>query len=280
MTAKLDLAYLGPKGTFSEIVSKEHYGRSHRLVPKLTIDEIFDYVEQDSSREGIVPIENSSGGSIHSTVDRLISASNTLTIRKEISIRVNLALAGHRGGSPLRVYSHFAPLHHCDQWLKKNLPDAERIEVASTAEAARIVKNDSDAAALCPRDAAQCYSLDVLEYPVEQNVENVTQFYCIGHHEPSEQSLRKKTSLIVTLPNTPGALVDVLAVFKDEGINLSRILSRPISGKPQQYIFLIDLAGSKDDHPVKNSIRHIDRKGLCEDIIILGSYPVSETMDS
>jgi prephenate dehydratase len=280
MTTKPDLAYLGPEGTFSDILSKKRYGQSHHLVLKPTIDEVFDYVQQDPSREGMVPIENSSGGMIHSSVDRLVSPDNTLLIREGLSIRVNLALAGHKGRTPLRVYSHFAPLNHCDKWLNNNLPEAKKIEVASTAEAAKRVAADPDAAALCTRDAARLYSLEILKYPVEQNVENITQFYCIGHHDASPESNRKKTSMILSLPNTPGALVDLLLPFKEKGVNLTRILSRPIPGRPQEYIFFIDLQGSKDDDAVKSSIQYLLDHDLCVHLKILGSYPVSEIVDS
>ncbi len=280
MTTKPNLAYLGPEGTFSDIVSKKRYGESHTLIPKSDIDEIFDYVQADPSREGVVPIENSSGGIIHATVDRLVSEGNTLTIREGLSIRVNLALAGHKGNVPLRVYSHFAPLHHCDKWLKNNLPDIKRVEVASTAEAAKRAAADPDAVALCTRDAVKLYSLETLHYPVEQDVENITQFYCIGHREPSPKLNKTKTSIIISLPNTSGALVDLLLPLKENGVNLTRILSRPIPGRPQEYIFLIDLQGSKDDDAVKNSMQYMLDHRLCAQLKILGSYPVSAVVDS
>jgi prephenate dehydratase len=280
MTTKPNLAYLGPEGTFSDLVSRKRYGKSHNLVPLPDIDAIFDYVQGDSSREGIVPIENSSGGVIHATVDRLVDAGNILTIKEALSVRVNLALAGHKGHTPLRVYSHFAPLHHCDNWLKTNLPHVKKVEVASTAEAAKRVVTDLDAVALCTSDAVKLYSLDLLHYPVEQDVENITQFYCIGHRKSAMKSNKTKTSIITSLPNTPGSLVNLLLPFKENGVNLTRILSRPIPGRPQEYVFLIDLQGSNDDDGIKSAIQYLADHGLCVKLKILGSYPVFEMIDS
>lgn len=280
MTEKHKLAYLGPEGTFSDIVSRDLYGSTHILTPLPTIDDIFSYILKDASNKGLVPIENSSGGVIHSTVDRLIEAKETLVITRELSLRVNLALCGHKEAEPLRVYSHFAPLHHCEKWVKKNLPSAERIAVDSTALAAQKAAEDPSASALCPRKAAELYGLDVLQYPVEQDIENVTQFYYIEHLSSNPSMSGDKTTLVATLPNTPGALVDFLLPFKEKGINLTRILSRPIPGKPQEYIFFVDVAGSSENAPVQDVLDHLNRHNLCTELTLLGSYPVAPRMDS
>jgi len=114
-----EIAYLGPQGTFAHLVAEKRY-RGRTLIPQNSIDDVFRYVQADPGRKGIVPIENSSGGTIYETVDHLIDRSCTLSIQEELSIKVRLALLGHKRESVRVLYSHFAPFHHCDGWIKEN----------------------------------------------------------------------------------------------------------------------------------------------------------------
>jgi chorismate mutase / prephenate dehydratase len=265
------VAYLGPEGTFSHMVARKRFGSKHILLPLPSIFDVFDYVRSKSSRYGIVPIENSSGGTIYETVDCLLSDRGPLSIKEELSMDVRLALMGRKGAPVKAVYSHFAPMQHCDSWLRTHLPDAERREIASTAKAAEAAAAEPGAAALGTSEAARRYKLDVLVYPVESDVPNVTQFFCIGRpSKPLPNS--SKTSIVVTLANRPGSLCDFLQTFKDGGVNLSRILSRPIIGQPRAYLFFVDLAGTPSEAKVRRVLDNARRESAS--LRLLGVYPV------
>lgn len=281
-TTKTDIAYLGPRGSFSDIVSRDRFGDEGDYIPLPSIDHIFDYVESHEISQGIVPIENSAAGIIHPTVDRLLDAAGQLWIQEELSVRVRLAYAGLASAKdkPLRVYSHFAPFHHCDTWLKSHHPMIERIEVASTSEAARKAANDPEGTALCTRQAANLYELDIFEYPVQQKEENITQFYRIGGSPRTADSNTVKTSLKMMLPNTPGALVTFLDPFRVNNINLTRILSRPMQGRPQEYVFLIDLVGQHNDQSVQLALNAVEEQELCLELTPLGSYSIANEVAS
>ena len=281
MTAPAQLAYLGPQGTFSELVARRRYGAALEYLPLPTVDEVFDFVAGDAARLGVVPIENSSGGMIHATVDRLARSDNRLRIVEELSLKIHLAFCAKPGTAVARIYSHFAPLHHCDAWMKATYPAAERVVVASTAEAARQAFADPGGAALCTREAGPLHGLDVLVYPVQQDIPTQTQFYCIGHRSLPDGGMEMhKTSLAVTLPNLPGSLLRFLEPFRDHQLNLTRILSRPFPGRPKEYIFLVDVLGAQADAGVRAALAQIQDKHLAADLRILGSFPVAPTVES
>jgi len=265
------IAYLGPQGTFSELVARKRFGRAIPGVPLPGIYEVFEHVRKNRNAVGIVPIENSSGGNIYETIDCLIESGRSLVILEELSLQVRLALLGHRGKNIRTLYSHFAPMQHCDPWISSHLPKVERKEVSSTAMAAETAAKNPNAAALGMRDAARQYGLDVLEFPVQPDVPNLTQFICIGHKSAAPET-GSKTSMIVTLTNRPGALCDLLAIFRDHDINMTRILSRPIIGQPKSYIFFIDILGTPDRSPAREALARAAR--TVESLRYAGAYPV------
>lgn len=265
------VAYLGPAGTFSELVTLKRFGRRLPRVPLPGIYEVFEYVRKHRDAAGIVPIENSSGGTIYETIDCLVEVRKPLVILEELSLQVRLALLGHRGHKIHSLYSHFAPMQHCDAWIRKHLPRAARKETASTALAAETAARDPGAAALGMRDAAKRYGLDILEFPVQPEVPNLTQFACIGHRQLAAER-GDKTSLIVTLHNRPGSLCEILEIFRDHNINMTRLLSRPIIGQPKSYIFFIDIEGTPDISPAREALAKAGR--AAESMRLAGAYPV------
>lgn len=265
------LAYLGPKGTFSGLVAQKRFGNKLEKIPIPGIYEVFEYVRRHRDAVGIVPIENSSGGTIYETIDCLVERRRPLVIREELALQVRLALLGHRGEKIQTLYSHFAPMQHCDEWIRQHLPRVERKEVASTALAAETVATHRQAAALGMREAAKRYKLDILEFPVQPEVPNLTQFVCIGHRA-DEQAKANKTSLIITLHNRPGSLCELLEIFRDHAINMTRILSRPIIGQPKSYIFFVDVEGSPDASPLREALGQARK--TAESLRLAGAYPV------
>jgi chorismate mutase/prephenate dehydratase len=266
-----ETVYLGPAGTFAYEVAKKRYGHNGcRLVSKENIEGVCKYVARRKSSRGIVPIENSSGGYIYSVVDALLDDRLDLHIEEELSIDVKLALLARQGDTIERIYTHFVPKHHCRDWLQKHHPTAKIIEVGSTACAAREASSDHHSAALSNRIAAKIYHLDVITYPIPSSIAvNVTQFFVLRKSEMIQKGANK-TTLAVKLTNHPGSLYDFLKPFADAKINLSRIISRPIEGKPKEAAFLIDIDEDILRDKLANSL--LIAKKHAENVRVLGSY--------
>ena len=228
---KPEIAYLGPEGTFTDLVASNRYPGAERI-PCKTVSEVFSRVQQDPALLGIVPIENSSGGIIYETIDRLIDRAHPLVIREQLGVKVQLALLKKDCSLPTeRIYSHFVPYHHCADWLEAHYAEAEKVVVTSTAEAARMAEKDAYAAAIGNRMAAGLYGLEVQHYPIEQDLVNETQFITIQQETnplPVEaaDTGRSRISYIIELEDRPGALYEFLAPISEHGINMSRIISR------------------------------------------------------
>jgi chorismate mutase / prephenate dehydratase len=169
------IACLGPEGSFSHLVAGKCFPAA-ALQTLASVDEVFDWLADKPDARGIVPIENSSGGIILATVDRLMHPSCDLKIQEELSLDVKLALVGHRNRPVEVIYSHFMPFYHCDEWLKSHHPQARRVSVASTSLAAERAAGEPDAAAIGSRANAERHGLDVLQFPIEEGIVNVTQF--------------------------------------------------------------------------------------------------------
>ena len=266
-----EVAYLGPEGTFSHQVARRRYGPRMKLVPRPSVVDVFAYAAARRTREAVVPIENSSGGTVYETVDMLLSGRYRLRIEEEFDIDVKLALLGRKGADIRVLYSHFAPLVHCDTWIRRSLPHVQRREVPSTALAAKEAASQKNAAAIGSREASKLYGLDVLKFPIEQDVPNVTQFYSLAR-ECRELPKSCKTSVAVHLPNRPGSLCAFLGPFRDCQVNLSRIISRPIPGRPSEYAFFVDLEGTPRERRVRVAMEAAAETGA--DLRVLGSYPV------
>ncbi len=276
MPAK-EIAYLGPVGTYSHLIAEKRFGSKVRLVPMATIHDICLYTSGKESRYGIVPIENSSGGAIYETVDILLANKPKVHIIEELTLNVKLALLGHKNEKIQKLYSHFAPLEHCSGWIRKNLPRVTKQVVTSTAVAALRVADESNSAALGCRKLASYYDLKVLKYPIESEVPNITTFLVISGKKRSPIKPSKIT-VAVRLPNEPGSLCTFLEYFRDQNVNLSRLISRPIRGSHKQYAFLVDLEGNTGQANVKRALALA--KKTCVQIRVLGNYPTGRKYTS
>jgi chorismate mutase/prephenate dehydratase len=265
-----EIAYLGPEGSFAYLVARQRYpGRP--LIPFRTVPEVFEHLESHAHHKGIVPIENSSGGSIVPTVDGIIEHACSLFIEEELSLDVKLALMARGRGEIRTIYSHLAPLHHCEPFLKKKYPGAKTVACHSTSASAEAAVREEGAAAIGPINTAEIYGLEVLEYPLREDVQNVTQFFVVGHTR-QDASKSEKTSLVVALPNQAGSLYNFLKPFAEAGVNLTRIESRPIGGQPNTYRFLVELHGTENDAPVKTAFKGAE--AVSTQFYNVGSYPV------
>ncbi len=237
------VACLGPVGSFSHLLTEKCFP-GVPVEALGSIGEVFDFLATHPEAEGIVPIENSSGGFIIDTVDRLVDDRCRLWIQEELTLDVKLALLGHAGARVEVIYSHAMPFFHAGAWLREHYPDARRVTRPSTAAAAELAAADPAAAALGPRQNAERHGLDILHYPIAGEVPNITQFFRLGHHEPIPQAAHNRTALVVELADKPGSLCLFLTPLSDAGVNLKRIESRPLRGHPNKYRFYIEIEGS------------------------------------
>ncbi len=271
-----ELVYFGKPGSFTHLVAKR-IGGSKTLIPKDTIAQVIDYVQKDSTREAVVPIENSSGGMILDTIDELVRLNNQLVIQEEYSLNVKLHLMMKNSGKITKIYSHFVPFHHCNQWLKSHFPEAERIVVNSTSEAAQLASVEKGAAAIAQLSSSKEYQLKILHRNVGDHPKNITQFYHLSHR--NETPLKaQETSLAVVLQNKTGSLYDLLSVFAKHRVNLKRIMSRPMPGHVNHYVFFLSVEAPMHDPSMIKSIKAIEK--LAPSLKILGSYPVHPAFNS
>jgi chorismate mutase / prephenate dehydratase len=264
------VAYLGPEGTFSGILCRRRFGVSAPLAPCESIEAVFDDVVGGASPLGLVPVENSSGGTVHDTIDLLVRHQGTVFIREELALDIRIALLGHKGTRPRTVYSHFTQITHHRERLAETHPGARLVPVASTAEAAIRAAGSRTAAALSSPGAAEIYGLDILEGPRRDDGVNVTHFFVIGR-EPSKSAKANRTAFIAELPNRCGSLHRFLGPFDRKKVSLTRIISRPVPGKPQTYVFYVEIEGSPRDPRVDDALRLAGARAAS--LGILGSFP-------
>ena len=265
-----EITYLGPEGTYTHQISEMRFGQDIKQVPASTIFDACEHVKSTMGSYAVVPIENSSAGNITATVDLLLNDPE-LTIVETMTIVVKLALLGKKNSEIKKLYSHFAPFKHCSKWIRANHPNAICKEVSSTAEGAVRAQKEENSAALGSRKLADIYDIEVLEYPVEQEIANETEFIVIT--STKTQACNKegdKSSLAVELLNGPGSLCSFLIPFRDNEVNLTRIISRPIYGVPSEYAFYIDIKGNQNDEAVKKALKKA--KLHCDSLRIIGSY--------
>lgn len=267
------VAFLGPDGSFSHLAALHHFGNSIECMPVDTVGEVFTAVEKGQAHWGVVPLENSVEGPVKPTLDHLITT--PLTIRAETFIRISHSLFSQHGELQKikRIYSHPQALAQCQQWLKRNLPFAEWHEVKSTAEAAGIAQNDSEAGAVCSTLAAELRGLKTVAKGIEDHPLNTTRFLVIGYGM-NEPSGKDKTSLLFGTPHIPGSLYRALEPFARMGINLTRIASYPIRDRLWEYLFFVDFLGHHAIEPIKTCLE--EAKERTSFIKNLGSYPVGE----
>jgi chorismate mutase/prephenate dehydratase len=275
------VACLGPKYSYSHLASVARFGEAVEHVPVGSIAAVFEEVNRRHVQFGLVPLENSTDGRIADTLDMFIKLPN-LKIRAEVRLRVHHCLLGRcEWGQVRRVYSKSQALSQCRNWLGKNVPQAAKIEVVSTAAAAELAQREEYAAAVASRAAAAAYRLNVLAENIEDQPHNVTRFAVIAERG-GERTGRDKTTLKIRLPNQAGSLAKMIAPFEKFGVNMTWIESFPNpnggSDRDPSYLFFIDIDGHVDDAPVQKALELARKR--CESLDILGSYPRSECIES
>ncbi len=268
---RLVVAYLGPEATWSHQAALAKFGSSVTLSPCCGIPEVFAQVLSKRADFGIVPIENSTEGSVRQTLDGLIEYD--LTICGEELLRIDHTLAGIGPKESIRrVFSHSQSFGQCRTWLRVNLPGVELLPVSSNALAAKMAAEAPNSAAICSRFAANLYNLPVLETSIQDVPDNTTRFVVLGLIETTPTG-NDKTSLMVVLQDRVGALHQALEPFRANNVSLLRIESRPSRRKKWEYIFFIDIPGHAQDPAVESAIKSLREQAAF--VRVLGSYPAT-----
>jgi chorismate mutase/prephenate dehydratase len=277
----LRIACLGPKYSYSHLAAVAKFGEAVEHVPVGSIAAVFEEVNRRHVQFGIVPLENSTDGRIVDTLDMFVRLPG-LKIRAEVRLRVHHCLIGRcEWGQVQRIYSKAQALSQCRHWIGKNLPQARTIDVVSTAAAVEHAKTEPFAAAVASRAAADAYGLNILAENIEDQPHNVTRFAVIA--ESAEQRTgRDKTTLMLRLPHAVGSLVEAIAPFKKNGVNMTWIESFPtVEGKTAHdptYLFFVDIEGHVEDQAVQRAMEAVRKR--CDRLDVLGSYPRGECVES
>lgn len=266
----LRIAFLGPEGTFSQSAAHKHFGHAVSSVPVATIDEAFREVETGRADYCVVPVENSSEGAVSRTLDLIVGAPLKVCGEVLLPVHQNLLRNSEAPGGLVRVYSHAQSLAQCQHWLNQHLPDAERVGVASNAEAARLASLDENAAAIAGEAAAELYGLRVLVSHIEDEPNNTTRFLVLSSHDAGPSG-HDKTSLVLSIPNRPGALVELLKPIAEAGVSMSKLESRPAKSANWEYLFFLDLEGHREDAKIAAVLAAIGQHAAM--LKVLGSYP-------
>jgi len=268
----LKIAYLGPQASFTHLAALKRFGSQVEYVPLDSIADVFLEVERDAADYGVVPIENSIEGAVSHTLDMLVDADLKICSQIILDVAHNL-LANCAKDKVKRIYSNPQVFGQCRIWLRENLPHAERIEVSSTTRAAQIAKKEKYSACIASTLAGMVYKLKVLASDIEDSPHNVTRFLVIGKTDVPKTGC-DKTSVMFSIKDRVGALHDMLVPFRKNGINLTKIESRPSKKKAWDYYFFVDLEGHWDEPRVKKALLELENQ--CTFLKILGSYPIGE----
>lgn len=267
----LKIAYLGPEGTWTHQAAIKKFGHSVSYSAQPNFSEVFDQVARRVADYGVVPIENSTEGAVSHTLDLFVDS--PLHICAQILLRIEHSLMAAIPREEIKtLYSHPQVFGQCRNWLLKNFPDVECVEVSSTTKAAEIARDKASqgAAALGGPLAAEMYGLELLEERIQDRSTNTTRFLVIGE-KTCPPTGNDRTSLLFAIHDRPGSLVNALQAFDHCQINLSKIESRPSKRKDWEYIFYVDLAGHCEDENVAKALEELNHH--CSMVKLLGSYP-------
>ncbi|MFC5512176.1 prephenate dehydratase [Massilia jejuensis] len=268
---RVTVAYLGPAGTFSEQAVYQQFGSAVEGLPCASIDEVFRSTEAGTADFGVVPVENSSEGAINRTLDLMLAT--TTVISGEVSIPVHHSLmtkTGSMEGVGV-VCAHSQALAQCQVWLNLHHPNVERRAVASNAEAAVMASQDATIAAIASEMAGEQYGLGVVQAHIQDDPHNRTRFVVIGTLQ-TNPSGRDRTSLVLAVPNTAGAVYKLLAPLATHGVSMTRFESRPARIGTWEYYFYVDVEGHRQDAPVARALEELHHNAAF--FKLLGSYPV------
>ncbi len=276
---RVTVAFQGERGAYSEEAARRLLGARAAAMPQRSFEAMFEAVARGDADCAVVPIENSLAGSVHKNYDLLVE--HDLTIVGEVNVRIVHNLMAPPGvglEAVRRVYSHPVALAQCERFLRAH-PRMEAVPDYDTAGSVKLVmeRRRSDEAAIAGISAAAVYGAEIIAPAIESHAQNFTRFLLLARADrgPSirtaASSVERKTSIVLRLANRPGALFKALAVFALRDIDLTKIESRPIEGRPWEYSFYLDLLGDLAEPRVERALAHLGE--LAESIRVLGCYP-------
>ena len=268
----LKIGYLGPPGTFSHVAAVSHFGSSVELVELPAIDAVFEEVAAGRANYGLVPYENSVGGSVTDTLDSF--REHEVTIYAEAQVEVNQSLLANCPFEEIQeIHSKPQAFTQCRRWLQDRLPNVECVPRASTALAVQAASKTPGVAAVGSPFAGELHGVNVLCERISDKANNITRFLVIAR-ESALRTGEDRTTILFSTNDSPGALVCVLNAFRDSGVNLSHIDKRPSGRENWQYTFFIDALGHLDDDSMIQAISAASKH--CVELRVLGSYPMSQ----
>ena len=273
------IAFQGERGAFSEEAARKLLGPEIVVVPCPRFEDVFRRLKEGRVTGAVVPIENTLAGSVHENYDHLQRFE--LPIVAETSVRIVHNLIAPKGvkfSAIRRVFSHPVALNQCLDFFANN-PQTERIPFYDTAGSVKMIVEEglADAGAIASRVAAEIYGAQILRKSIEDDRQNFTRFFLLRRpKEVRKFALRSsgaqwKTSLVFSTRNVPGALFRALAAFALRDLSLTKIESRPLRGKPWEYLFYVDFLGRADSPQARNALGHLSE--LADFLRVLGSYP-------
>ncbi|MBN1517863.1 prephenate dehydratase [Candidatus Sumerlaeota bacterium] len=266
---RIRVGYLGAEATFTHQAAICEFGRGAEYISMPDIPSLFQAIGKNQTDYSVVPIENSTGGVVHRTLDMFLDYD--VCICNEIMLPISMSLLANCAKSKIkRIYSHPQSFLQCQTWLSRNLPQVQCIEVASTVEGIKMAAKEKDAAAIGSELASRCYGIKLLYRDIEDTKDNTTRFWVLSHRI-AEPSGNDKTSLMFSVKDRPGALHQILQPVSRRHISLTKIESRPTKRKAWEYVFFCDLLGHITDTKVQNAIKQMEPQ--CIYLKVLGSYP-------
>ncbi|KAJ2727001.1 prephenate dehydratase [Coemansia sp. Benny D115] len=271
LQSEVSVGYLGPPGTFSHQAALNRFGDSLAYVPYPRIEDVVMAAAKEEITYGLVPIENSTFGTVVQTLDTFVGQPS-VKIRAEVYLPVTQSLLSRYQLSAIRkVYSHPQAFGQSRVWLDQNLPNATRIDVSSTAKAAELAASENYTAAISSEVCATMYNLDVVAKDITTSKDNTTRFFVLGQSSDNPTGDDKSLLMFTVDHREPGALCNALNVFAKYKINQTAINSRPSRQRQWHYMFFVEVIGHEQDDDVASALKEI--KEYCLDLVVLGSYP-------
>ncbi|MBM3408055.1 MAG: prephenate dehydratase [Betaproteobacteria bacterium] len=267
---RLRVAYLGPRGTFSEMALLAHFGHGVEAVACPSIDEVFRSTEAGNTDFGVVPVENSTEGAVNRSLDLMLQTPLSILGETAVDVRHNLMTRSGTRQGITRVCAHPQALAQCAGWLDRNMPGVERVSVSSNAEGARLASLDDKVAGIAAETAAALYSLTIADAGIQDDPSNRTRFLIVGRYRCGPSGA-DQTSLILSVPDRAGAVHALIEPLARHGVSMKRFESRPARQGSWEYYFYIDLLGHQDDPPVAAALAEI--RAHAAFFKVLGSYP-------
>lgn len=282
MSKRPRVAFQGEPGAFSQEAVRQLFGEEAAILPCPRFIDVFTSLMSKTADAAVIPMENTLHGSVHENYDHLLDYDVRITGETSVRIVHNLiVLPGVRFAEVRRVFSHPVALNQCLDFFARN-PQIEKAPFYDTAGSVKMLVEErpAGAAAIASSIAASLYGAHILRRSIEDDRRNFTRFFLLrragDRNRAGEAAGPWKTSIVFTTRNTPGALFRSISAFALRDLNLNKIESRPLRGKPWEYLFYVDFIGREDEPTVKNALNHL--RELADFLRVLGSYPAAEAV--